>query len=91
MSYFTLGRESGLAPERIFNPKLSAGGVDQFDVATCWSLGIVPRRAPHRTGDLSGPKVTPAMSADVTDCLRENLVEMLGAFEASRKLAIRRS
>ena len=45
----------------------------------------------HRTGDLSGPKVTPAMSADVTDCLRENLVEMLGAFEASRKLAIRRS
>ena len=45
MSYFTLGRESGVAPERICNPNLSAGGVD-LDVATCWLPVIVPRRAP---------------------------------------------
>jgi len=41
----------------------------------------------RRTEDLFALKVTPAMSAGVTDRLRENRVEMLGAFEASRKLA----
>jgi hypothetical protein len=49
-------------------------------------LVIVPPRAPA-SEDLSALKVTPAMSAGVTDRLRENPVEMLRAFEASRKLA----
>jgi len=44
------------------------------------------------TRDSIGQKICPGaksrpQSADVTERLRENRVEMLGAFEASRKLA----
>ena len=68
----------------MFNPNRSAGEW----ISLMWrradmgsGIGIAGHRATTRASeDLS------ALSAGVTDRLRENLVEMLGAFEASRKL-----
>jgi hypothetical protein len=90
VSYFTLGRESGVAPRRHAQPKpLSWEWISLMwrRADMCSGIRIAGNRATTRASVgpkiLSGLKVTPAMSAGVTDRLRENLVEMLGAFEAS--------
>jgi len=71
----------------MFNSSLTAGewiGLMWPRADMCSGIGIADNRATTRAS--VRPKICPR-SKSRPDRLRENPVEMLGAFEASRKLA----